>query len=97
MSLIPAHFLARAQVISQVARLRLPVRIGKRAVIIVGSFIYQTFIEYPLCTGFSSGHWGDTDQTDMLPTLQNMFDRKYKKNMSKQTNNNFSQRDKIMK
>lgn len=75
MSLIPAPFLARTQVISQVARLCLPVKIGKRAVISVGSLIYQTFTEYPLCTGFSSGPWADTDQTDMLPTLQNMFDR----------------------
>lgn len=44
-------------------------RIGKRAVITVGSFIYQTFVEYLLCARSCSEHWGDTDQDRHAPYL----------------------------
>lgn len=55
--------------ISQLAGPHLPMRIGKRAVITVGSFIYQTFVEYLLCARSCSEHWGDTDQDRHAPYL----------------------------
>lgn len=80
-------FLPRFQVISQLAGLHLPMRIGGRTVITVGSFIYQTFIKYLFFISFSSGQWGDTDQgRHVLYPTKHVRQRKYTRNMSKQTN-----------
>lgn len=85
-SSIPS-FLPGFQVIAQLAGLRLPRRIGGRAVITVGSFLYQIVIKYLCFISFSSGQWGDTEQGRHVPyPTKHDRQRKYTRNMSKQTN-----------